>query len=369
MEKKINFDKNNQLNNSKHEKNKNSFNSKNKSKFPEKNDTKKINKYNLKTEEINIIKNLVQNTYFRNDYFNTFCVFKSIDEVFYLIFTDLEGSIISYNLVDNKKINEIRDENNELIKCIRHYLDEANKRDLILSITEKYIKLWNLNICECLGKYNNEIMLGYVRACFLNYRNNIYICRFKSEPYPYDIKLIQILNLNGNVEAEINKYIENVCFIDSYYDKNLLKSYIIICNINYTISYDYNYNKKYHKYDDKQMGHYNIIFNDDKKGVIKMFESCEDGILRIWDFHSAELLSKINISNYRLYGLCLLNNKLLLVGCEDKTMKLIEIKKGTVINSWNISIIALKKINHPIYGQVIVSQGGNGDINLWKKGI
>ena len=109
------------------------------------------------------------------------------------------------------------------------------------------------------------------------------------------------------------------------------------------------------------MGHYNIIFNDDKKGVIKMFESCEDGILRIWDFHSAELLSKINISNYR--------NKLLLVGCEDKTMKLIEIKKGTVINSWNISIIALKKINHPIYGQVIVSQGGNGDINLWKKGI
>ena len=86
----------------------------------------------------------------------------------------MEGSIISYNLVDNKKINEIRDENNELIKCIRHYLDEANKRDLILSITEKYIKLWNLNICECLGKYNNEIMLGYVRACFLNYRNKLY---------------------------------------------------------------------------------------------------------------------------------------------------------------------------------------------------
>ena len=44
------------------------------------------------------------------------------------------------------------------------------------------------------------------------------------------------------------------------------------------------------------------------------------------------IIKKIFISQY-IYGLCLLNNDYLMVGCEDKTIKKIELKNGTIISS------------------------------------
>ena len=62
-----------------------------------------------------------------------------------------------------------------------------------------------------------------------------------------------------------------------------------------------------------------------------MFESCEDGCIRIWDFHSVQLLNKIIVSENRLYGLCLWNKDFLFVSCDDDTLKLIDLKKNFVM--------------------------------------
>ena len=82
------------------------------------------------------------------------------------------------------------------------------------------------------------------------------------------------------------------------------------------------------------------------------------------------MIKKININNGALFGICLLNDNDLLVGSEDKAIKLIDLKNGIVaqnLNGHNKWAIAIKKINHPQFGVFIISQGHENDqIKIWK---
>ena len=60
-------------------------------------------------------------------------IFKSIDDLVYFIYTNEKKSIISYNLIYNKKINEIKKAHNSVIMNFRHYLDKDKKQNLVLS--------------------------------------------------------------------------------------------------------------------------------------------------------------------------------------------------------------------------------------------
>jgi len=70
-----------------------------------------------------------------------------------------------------------------------------------------------------------------------------------------------------------------------------------------------------------------------------------------------------------LNGICLWSNEYLFVGCNDKTIKLIQLKKGIIIKDLvghNNRVSTVKKIIHPIYGECIISQGKyNDQIKLW----
>jgi hypothetical protein len=81
-----------------------------------------------------------------------FIVFKSVYDLILIVFIDIKYSIIMYNLIDNKKILEIKNANAININELKHYLDKKNKRDLLSSITmlENNIKVWNLNNLECI---------------------------------------------------------------------------------------------------------------------------------------------------------------------------------------------------------------------------
>ena len=59
------------------------------------------------------------------------------------------------------------------------------------------------------------------------------------------------------------------------------------------------------------------------------------------------------------------------VGCEDETIKLIDIKRGIIINSLKGHIDHvhnIKKINHPKFGKWLISQalqGKKNPIKIW----
>ena len=59
--------------------------------------------------------------------------------------------------MNNKKKCEIKNAHKQYITNFRHYLDNINKNDLIISISaqDNNIKLWSLNNYDCLLNIQN----------------------------------------------------------------------------------------------------------------------------------------------------------------------------------------------------------------------
>ena len=182
-------------------------------------------------ENIKLLYNLAEDSFNNKWIDNIFSVFNSINNIFYLIYANKDNSIISYDLINNKKINEIKNAHNKNIVNFRHNFDKLNKRDLIISISaeDNNIKLWDITNFNCLLHLKNINKVGELfSGCFLNIDCNIYILstninRYNSEP-------IKVFNLNGNIIKEISDSKEDTVFIDVFYD-NLLSKYFIITGI------------------------------------------------------------------------------------------------------------------------------------------
>ena len=324
------------------------------------------------SQSIQILKDLTNDSYINIDLDNTFCTFKSIYDIFYLVYSNKNKSIIFYNLIDFKKINEIKKAHNKYIINFRHYLDKINKRDLMISISkDNNIKLWNINNYECLYIYQNVNKNGDIySSCFLNDKVQTYIItsNYTEKTYPDPIK---VFDFNGNKIKKINKSNELTVFIDTYYDKKKSKIFIITGNFDFARSFDYEKNRIYHRYFDYVDYSSNIRFSltiYKEEEIIKLIESSLDGNIRIWNFHSGELLNKIKVCKYLLsYGICLWNYEFLFVGCEDGTISLLNLKNKQIINNFdsedNKKLLSIKTFIHPIYGNCLISQ--SNQIKLW----
>ena len=310
--------------------------------------------------DIKLLNDLTKDSY--SDYIldNTFTLFKSIDDIIYLIYSNINKSIISYDILKYKKTMEIKNAHKRDITNFRHFLDKVNKRDLMISISlsDNNLKLWNISNFECLINLENINKSGRLfSACLMSENNAIYIitsCAYGNN------ESIKIFNMESNKIKELNDSTENVYYIDTYYDNILLKNYVIVGNNNWIKSYDYNNNKIYNKYNDNSHNrHCSLIINsnDDK---IKLIDSCFDGNIRIWDFHSGKLLNKIRVCDSWIIGICLWDNDYLCVGCGDKSMKIIHLKKNLIdanLKCFKNKVLCIKKLNHPQLGECLISQG------------
>ena len=89
------------------------------------------------------IKTLSKDSFFKFDYYtnNNFCVFKSINDILSLIYSNRKKSIISFDIINNQKINEIKNAHLYYIVDLIHFFDKINNRDLILSLSGKKLVL------------------------------------------------------------------------------------------------------------------------------------------------------------------------------------------------------------------------------------
>ena len=91
--------------------------------------------YKSDKNKIGYIYELTKDSYGFSNLNNIFTVFESINNILYLIYTNRYNSIIAFDIIYNKKIITIINAHNELITNYRHYLDEINKRDLVLPLS------------------------------------------------------------------------------------------------------------------------------------------------------------------------------------------------------------------------------------------
>jgi len=297
---------------------------------------------------------------------NTMVSFKSIDDILYFIYSK-KNSIVSYDLINNKKINEIKDNNDACITNLKHYFHQDKRQDLIISTSiNNNLKLWKIQNWECLLKIKRINKDGDLRsACFLNLNNQIYILTsniFGKEP-------IKVFNIKGIKIKEINNSKDEVSYIDIYYDNQSSKPYVLTGNIGFVKSYDYNNNKVYHTYNDNDHANHYSLRIKNENNLIKLIESSEDGNIRIWDFHTGMLLNKIYIINGNLFGICLWNSDYLFIGCAGNTIKILDIEKSKIIgkiDGHNRSVLVLIKVNIPKYGECLISQENGELTKLWK---
>ena len=328
----------------------------------------------IKTNENNPINlkfsfQITNDSYGCFDLDNTFTVFTTIHNKINLVYSTKNKSIVCYDLNNFKKIAEIKNHHKKYITNLRHFQDIYNRQDLIISISDRdnNLRLWNIYNWECILNIPNINNSGYICSSYIiNDDNQNYILSTNynmleqldiSEP-------IKIFNFKGEKINEINDSNKKTFFIDTYYDSDNLINYIITGNLYYVKSYNYNINQVYHKYYDSDTGCHISIIVYNEEGIIKLIESCSDGNIRIWDFHSAELINKIRVDDDWLFGICLWNKQYLFVGCKDKTIRLVDIKDRYIIKYLegpNSGVFTIKKINHPNFGECLLSQGYEGD--------
>ena len=111
------------------------------------NEIKQLKDHNNNISNFQFFSQITQDSYSNATLDNSFAVFKSINDILCLIYANQDKSIICYDLKCLKKISEIKSHHKGNINNFRHYLDKKNKRDLVLSLSNKdnNLKIWNAN--------------------------------------------------------------------------------------------------------------------------------------------------------------------------------------------------------------------------------
>ena len=296
--------------------------------------------------------------------YNGICLFKSIEGLFVLsYFETLFGktNLYSYNLIDKKIIHQIKRLKGKGA-FINHFLDNINKRDLLLQIIsgEDYesinnIYIWNFNNLDCILLLQKIYEKGLVySASLLKENNQFYLITSNNSGKELSLPL-KVFDLNGNKVKEINKIKSDIKYMHIYNDKNLKKNFIVLIN-NTLCSYDYSTNKLYKTYYDKK-GHIDedtVVINDEKKPV-KIMECNFNGEIRIFNFHTGSLLFE---SRGGGPAFCYWNDNYVFVAENYDRFSLINITSPKVkqyFTGHKSNVYKILKIFHPTFGECLIT--------------
>ena len=319
--------------------------------------------YNNEPINLILLSKITKDSFCSSPIENSFTIFNSFkSDILYLIYATKNKSIKCINLIEKNLITEIKNAHNKFITNFKHYYDNNKKIDIIMSLAsdENDLKLWNIVNWECILHLKNINKSGnLLSACFLKENNKIYIATSNFEIFD-EPEPIKIYDDNGNLVKEITNSKENTFFLDVYFDKIKSTNYIITCNINFVKSYNYNKNITYHRYFENNNSFHNsaVVYSDNN--IIKLIELCNDGYIRLWDFHSNILLKKIKVDHSGLTSMCIWDKNYAFVGCKSKGIKLIKLIEGKIqktLKGKNNIAYTIKIINHPKYGKSLVTQG------------
>lgn len=309
-----------------------------------------------KTKTLSFLSQVTADSFTQN-FHNTFIVFNSINDLLYLVYSNFKNNIICVNLKNNEKICEIK--NNSLVSNYNHYLDEKNKRDLLMTVSSqnKEIKIWDMKNIECIFKHNIEGSI--CSGNFLNDNDNLYLVVNISN-FENNEGEISIYDFHQNKIKKIHDFNEPCHMVCIFYNKKKSKNYIISTHFKYIKSYDYEKNQLYFKYEDGGVSHFCSEIYEYDENIVKIIDSCWTGDIKIWNFHTGELLNKIEIKYGSIREICILDKDYLVLGCDTFEIKLLDLNNGTIIQSLKVSndwISTIKKFNHPKYGKCLILQG------------
>ena len=295
------------------------------------------------------------------------CFFISKNKEYVLAYIDANSenkSILFCDVNNNNEIKKINNAHNKRIHIIKYY--DYSLYDLILSTScDDDIKIWNYN--ECLNILTisgvfNDTTFGVYSSCIILDKNISHILCVGENNY------IKVYNSVGNLYKNIGKSDENRRYIDSFEIKE--KKYIVSGSNKGITVFNYPDLTEYHRFiENKDSNNHNYAKVIKIDEIYYLIDAGNFNIIKVWDFFNKTLTANIPSNNSKgLNGFITVNNRYLIIGTRDGSIKEFDIQKRILIKSFDkihtdtLGIKIIKDKNGKIF---LASYDGNKKLLLW----
>ena len=296
----------------------------------------------------------------------------------YLIyaFCDIENNanknyLSVLRLKDNIEVKSLEGHKDKIL-TIRYFQDPYTKIDyLVSSDRNNTIILWDLsnNFSKKLEtKVDVEPFISILLLIFTSEKIYIVFSNVNDGTKFFDID-------NKNIIFNITNPNFSTYFLEYWYNLKKNKHNIIICGINKVLIKELPDNEIYDEFKSGEKYPYNlgaIIFKNKGRDLLAVCSSY--GLIQIYSFEYKEVFIKIILDNVNLYSFVKWNHNYLLINdCQNNCILVLDkndnfqIKKTIPCPEMYIDRF-IKKIEHPLYGESILSVGIDWTIKLFING-
>ena len=342
-------------------------------------DENKINQQEININIDNFIPNnlkLIQKANIKIGMGNTYvydsiCIFHSQDKEHVLGYIDANSqnkSIIFYNIIKLNEIKRINNAHNKTIHCIKYY--DYYLYDLILSSSyNDDIKIWNYNNCDnilTISQIFNETNGVFSSCIVLNENNENLLHIFCVGEYDY----IKIYDSTGNFFKNIGKNDERRRDIDLF--KLNEKKYIVSGSNRGITVFNYPDLTDYHRFlENNDTSYHNCAKIIKANDIYNLIDVGSFNSIKIWNFFNKTLIANILSNNQSgLGGFASINNRYLLIGSLDGTIKEFDIQKKVYVKSFekqhSSTVIGIKIIKNENGKNLVASYGTDNKLILWE---
>ena len=289
--------------------------------------------------------------------------------------------IIALN--DNEIIKELAYDNNKsTITMVRYFLNnyKEKKEYLVTADINKNVIIWDIS--------NDYKILYIINTGYIN--ANIYSCYLFFDIFENNY-IFTSCGLNRYIKNETSYTkmysLKNGKFVKNIVDSNDNNTYYLLIWTNHSNKINYlielcekqivitNFIKnelyaKLYQPELKVLKYYSgfIYSKENKKNYLCC--STSNGCVVTWDLINKSLINYIKISKFELYNIIQWNQKFALIsGGETKLIKIFDLEKfeeiGNINTNHHSNVNCIKKINHPKYGEALLSCGNDHKIKLY----
>ena len=309
-----------------------------------------------------------------NDIFEIYISYKDNQE--YIVSPNCKNFNLNiFNLRNNQKILSLEKHKNS-IRTIRYFINNKNKNEYLISADRDYkVIIWditnNYNIKYIIDtKYASDIY-----SCLLvfpeNMNDNFIVTSTYCMSKNNEEAATKVYSFN---DCKFIKYINNtsdihIYYLLSWYNKNNNQYYIIQFSGNKILINNLISDELYSELINIPEGyHYSgVLYYKDNKDYL--CSSSTNGYLNIWDLYEKKIYKNINTNGSNLAHVINWNNKYIIaVDINKKSFKIIEIENNSIYDIKNDNkhkLYCIKKVNHPIYGESLLSVTNDKVIKLW----
>ena len=313
-----------------------------------------------------------------NDMFEVFISFK--DNRDYLVSSNNNNgdnyNLDIYDLFDNKIIYSLSGHKN-YVRTIRYFMNNKNKNEYLISADDnKIVIVWDItNNYKIKHKINTK------------YGHNIYSCLLI---FPHDIDddnyiITSTYNNTGKDEGSATKlyslkngkqikYINNtnnisIYYLLSWYNKRNNNYYIIQFSFKKIMINNLLEDELYSEFiHEPEVEHFSgFIYN--KNYIDYLWSSSKNGYINIWDLNHKQFFNFIDTNGCKLAHIIQWNKKYIIAADYDnKSFKIIDLDNNSIYNidtEHKKGLCCVKKINHPKYGESLLTAANDKIIKIW----